>query len=193
MNPKPDVHGYLLGELDEAGRKAVEQHLAADPTAAADAERLELAVRALKSMPEQEPPRRIAFVSDKVFEPNWWQRLWNSAPKLGFTAAAMLTAAILSHAMLTRPQPAVTPVAAGPSSAEIEQMIRKTVNAAVAEVRLEERNESAKLVAAALREAERRAARERDADRVAMEEALVVLRKQVARFYVASNDVGGLR
>lgn len=189
MNPNPDVHAYVLGELNEAGRKAVEQQLGADPEAAAEAARLEMVTRALRSLPDEEPPRRIAFVSDKVFEPNWWQRFWNSAPKLGFTAAAMLSAAILSHAMLTRPQPSVTPVAAGPSSAEIRAM----VNSAVSEAKLQQRDESARLVAAALRDAERRFAKERDADRAAMEETLVVLRKQVARFYVASNDLGGSR
>ena len=52
-------------------------------------------------------PYRIAFVSDKIFEPRGWAWLWNSAPRLGFVSAAMLAAAILVHG-LVRPAPAAT-------------------------------------------------------------------------------------
>ena len=31
---------------------------------------------ALSTLREEEIPRRIAFVSDKVFEPRWWQKLF---------------------------------------------------------------------------------------------------------------------
>ena len=32
--------------------------------------------------------QRIAFVSDKVFEPRWWQTIWRSGPAMGFASAA---------------------------------------------------------------------------------------------------------
>jgi hypothetical protein len=56
-------------------------------------------------------PYRIAFVSDKIFEPKGWAWLWNSAPRLGFVSAAMLAAAILVHG-LVRPAPTATEMAA---------------------------------------------------------------------------------
>ncbi len=185
MHSKPDVQGYVLGELGEAERRAVEQYLAANPEAAMEAERLRAVTMALKRLPEEEPPRRIAFVSDKVFEPAWWRRSWRV-----LAAAGMLSMAILSHAMLTRPRPtAVTPVvAAGPSPVEIEKMIDARVAAALSG----QKAESARLVAAAMREAERNFARERQADRVSMEEAMMVLRKQVNNYYLAVNR-GGLQ
>ncbi len=187
MNPKPDVHAYVLGELGPTERRAAEQYLAANPDAAAEAERLSALTFALKRIPEQEPPHRIAFVSDKVFEPAWWQRSWRV-----LAAAGMLSVAILSHAMLTRPRPVVTPMAAGPSSQEIEQMIDARVANVVAAVKAEQKVESARLVTAAVRDAERKFAIERHADRVAVEESMMVLRKQVNNYYVAVNR-GGLQ
>jgi hypothetical protein len=38
-------------------------------------------------------PRRIAFVSDKVFEPRWWQRAFSPT----FAAGVLVAAAILVH------------------------------------------------------------------------------------------------
>ena len=54
---------------------------------------------AVLCMREEELPRRIAFVSDKVFEPRWWQKFFASGPQLGFASAAMLAVAIVFHAM----------------------------------------------------------------------------------------------
>jgi hypothetical protein len=42
---------------------------------------------------EEEMPRRIAFVSDKVFEPRWWQRAFSPT----FAAGVLVAAAILVH------------------------------------------------------------------------------------------------
>lgn len=192
MNPKPDVHAYVLGELGESERRAAEQFLAANPEAAAEAERLQSVAFALQRLPQEEPPHRIAFVSDKVFEPAWWQRSWRL---LG--AAAMLSAAILSHAVLTRPQqPAAPVVAAGPSPVEIQRMVDERVRAemprVIAAVKAEQKAESAQQVAVALRDAERRFAMERQSDRMAVEDAMVVLRKQISSYYVAVNR-GGLQ
>ena len=63
------------------------------------------------SVPDDEPPRRIAFVSDKVFEPHWWRKLWTSGPQLGFASACVLAAAILVHGNAPAPQPVVAQVA----------------------------------------------------------------------------------
>ena len=61
---------------------------------------LRLTLDALSTLREEEVPRRIAFVSDKVFEPRWWQRIWSPS----FAAGCVVAAAILIHAFV---QPAV--------------------------------------------------------------------------------------
>jgi len=121
-----DLKGYLLGELAEAERRAVEEHLKGCRECAEDLEKLRLAESALRSLPDQEMPYRIAFVSDKIFEPRGWTWLWNSAPRLGFVSAAMLAAALLVHAVV-RPAPA-------PSAAEmaaLESRVRAQVTRSV--------------------------------------------------------------
>jgi anti-sigma factor RsiW len=106
-----DLKGYLLGELSEAQRLLVENHLGGCSGCREEQERLRLTAAALGSLPEEEAPHRIAFVSDKIFEPKGWAWLWNSAPRLGFVSAAMLAAAILVHG-LVRPAPTATEMAA---------------------------------------------------------------------------------
>ena len=106
-----DLKGYLLGELSAAERLLVEYHLGECSDCREEQERLRLTAAALGSLPEEEMPYRIAFVSDKIFEPRGWAWLWNSAPRLGFVSAAMLAAAILVHG-LVRPAPTATEMAA---------------------------------------------------------------------------------
>ena len=106
-----DLKGYLLGELSEAERLLVENHLGACFGCREEHERLRLTAAALGGLPEEEMPYRIAFVSDKIFEPKGWAWLWNSAPRLGFVSAAMLAAAILVHG-LARPAPTATEIVA---------------------------------------------------------------------------------
>ena len=115
-----DLKGYLLGEIPETGRSAVKEHLAGCPACAEEVDRLRLTHAAMMTLPEEEMPRRIAFVSDKVFEPRWWQRLWSSGPKLGFASAAMLSAAILAHGY-------VRPSGAAIDQAQVESAMRKVV------------------------------------------------------------------
>src|SRR5258708_37318755 len=87
---------------------------------------------ALFSLRDEEIPQRIAFVSDKVFEPSpwrrWWSAFWGSTARLSFASAAMLSAAILVSA-LNRPAPAPAPRAAIPAGvvtrAEMDRQGRK--------------------------------------------------------------------
>ena len=48
-------------------------------------------------------PKRLAFVSDKIFEPAPWRRgwdaFWGSAARLGFASAAMLSVALVVFAL----------------------------------------------------------------------------------------------
>ena len=88
---------YVLAELSREECAEVEQHARACESCRVELDALSVTRAALLSVADEEPPRRIAFVSDKVFEPKWYQRLWNSGPRLGFASAAMLTAAITAH------------------------------------------------------------------------------------------------
>ena len=114
-----ELKDYFFGELSPEHRSAVEQHAAACTPCRAELSALTVTRSALLSVPDEEPPRRIAFVSDKVFEPAWWQRIWSSAPQLGFLSASVLALAILAHAFVARPQ-ASMPVATVDSAVRAE-------------------------------------------------------------------------
>jgi hypothetical protein len=57
----------------------------------------------LARLPQAEPPRRIAFVSDPVVEPKWWQKMLSPGPRWVFAASCLLSAAIVAHGFLSRP------------------------------------------------------------------------------------------
>jgi anti-sigma factor RsiW len=95
---KPDWNAYALGEFTAPERREAEAHLATCEACRDELATLRLTLDTLSTLREEEVPRRIAFVSDKVFEPHWWQTLWNPA----FAAACVLAAAILVHGF-TRP------------------------------------------------------------------------------------------
>ena len=123
-----DLKAFLLNEATPTERRGVEQHLAVCDACASEYHRLELTTAALMAVPAEEPPRRIAFISDKVFEPNRWQRFWQSAPRLGFASAALLAGAILVHAF-HQPGSAVTPI----DTAAIEAKVRADVGQRIGE------------------------------------------------------------
>src|SRR5262245_1841869 len=107
-----DLRDYFFGELSREDHKAVDRHVASCAGCREEFENLRLAQSTLLSLRDEEPPRRIAFVSDPVFEPSWWRRVWRSGPALGFASAAMLSAAILVHAVAVRPVAATAPIPA---------------------------------------------------------------------------------
>jgi hypothetical protein len=73
---------------------------------------LRLTLDTLSTLREEEIPRRIAFVSDKVFEPRWWQRVFHPT----FAAAALLAVAILVHGSLR------------PGQAQVDAAVTKAVS-----------------------------------------------------------------
>lgn len=184
MNEKIDWKAYVLGELTTAERDVAAERLKGDTGAREEIDRLQLTMAALATVRDEEVPRRIAFVSDKVFEPTWWQRFWASGPKLGFASAAILAGAILAHGYLT-PQSQIVQTTPVPivDTAAIEAKFDRRLDAAVKRVEAQ----SAQRVAVVLKEA----AFDRRADRVSMEENFNLLRKQMNRMYVASNYAGG--
>lgn len=102
-----DIRDFFLGELPESDRERTVRHLASCSGCAGELESLRHLRFALELLPDQEPPQRIGFVSDKVFEParsrRMWNAFWNSAPRLGFASAAMLSVALVIFAF--RPAP----------------------------------------------------------------------------------------
>jgi hypothetical protein len=116
-----DWKAYALGELDRAARKEAEAHAALCADCREEAAALRLTLDTLSTLREEEMPRRIAFVSDKVFEPRWWQKMiWNP----NFAAACVIAVAILVHAFART----------GESPARTQARIDAAVNQAVAEV-----------------------------------------------------------
>lgn len=119
---KLDWKGYALGELDKNARAEAEAHAAACQNCREELAATRLTLDALSTLHEEEVPRRIAFVSDKVFEPRWWQKLWSPT----FAAACLVAAAILVHGFMSVARPSADP-------AEIQARVDKAVTKAVAD------------------------------------------------------------
>ncbi len=147
---------YLLDELGPAERAEVEAYLQTSPAGRAELERLRLTHSALLHLPEEEIPRRIAFVSDPVLEPSLRQRFWRGllggAPRLAMGLAAVL---LVFFAGAWATQPTLTRTGAGwslafgasPAAGDLEEKLRAAVQEAVAEA------ESRRLEALAARNA----------------------------------------
>jgi anti-sigma factor RsiW len=129
-----DWKAYALGELNATERGAAEGHAATCAGCREELAGLRLTLDAMSTLREEEVPRRIAFVSDKVFEPRWWQRLWSPT----FAAAMLIAAAILVHAF-ARP---------GADPAAIEAQVNSAVTKAVAVIEARHEQEAAEMIAA---------------------------------------------
>ena len=93
---RPDWKAYVLRELGQDAHRQAEAHLATCSTCHEEVATLRLTLDTLSTLREEEMPRRIAFVSDKVFEPRWWQRVFNPT----FAAGVLVAAAILIHGFM---------------------------------------------------------------------------------------------
>jgi len=125
-NPKPDWKAYLLGELNPEVSRQAEAHLAACSNCHEEVATLRLTLDTLSTLREEEVPRRIAFVSDKVFEPRWWQRAFNQTMFTPtFAAGALVAAAILVHG------------AVRPGQAQVEAAVTEAVSQVEARHKLE--------------------------------------------------------
>src|SRR5580700_1029584 len=99
-----DWKAYAFGELAANERREAEAHAATCEGCREELAHVRLTVDTLSALREEEVPRRIAFVSDKVFEPRWWETFLRPAffsPMLA--AACVLGAAIVMHGYITRP------------------------------------------------------------------------------------------
>lgn len=113
-NAPHDLRDYILDELAPAQRAAVESWLAGSAEGREEVERLRLTCGALRSLPDEEPPRRIAFVSDKIFEPSPWARFlrWFRVDGPGFALGSAAVLAVL-FAGLWATEPRLTAKAGG--------------------------------------------------------------------------------
>lgn len=186
-----DLKGYLLGELAGQERRPVEEHLKGCRDCRDELERLRLTHTVLLSLPEEETPRRIAFVSDKIFEPRGWAWLWNSAPRLAFASVMVLSVAIVLHAFV-RPARVNAPGAADAATLEarvereVAGRLQTIVEQAAAASDARQARQTAELVAAV----QRRMEKQRRADVLAVQESLMVLQKKM-NVYRASASFGG--
>jgi anti-sigma factor RsiW len=158
-----DLKAYVVGEVTRQGRTEVESHVRGCESCREELDRLNLTRAALVSLEDEEIPRRIAFVSDRVFEPRWWQTMWRSGPTMGFASAALLASAILVHGFEARP------AAPGVDQAQIEQRVKAA--------------DFAKVLNATQRQ--------RESDLATFQQAAEYYQKQMARFEYASNVGNG--
>jgi anti-sigma factor RsiW len=119
---KYDWKAYALGELAANERREAEGHTATCEGCRGELAHVRLTIDTLSALREEEVPRRIAFISDKVFEPRWWDVFL----KPTFAAALVLAAAIVMHGYLMRP--------AAMDEAAIQVQINQAVSRAVAVV-----------------------------------------------------------
>jgi hypothetical protein len=193
-----DLKAYAVEELPKNERGVVEDHVRGCQSCREELERLNLTRSALVSLEDEEIPRRIAFVSDRVFEPRWWQRMWHSGPAMGFASAALLAAAIVAHGF-ARP---VAQMAATPSvdaakieqrvetqvSARMEAQVNERMNAAVVKAVSDAQAKQSAEFAKVLRTTEHRFEAQREADMASFLQADEYRQKQMARLEVASNQ-----
>ena len=122
-----DWNAYALGELDVNHRHEAEAHAATCPACRDELARLRLTLDALSTLREEEVPRRIAFVSDKVFEPRWWQKVSQVFLRPSFAAGCAIAAAILVHAFV-RPAATAPAIDTAKVEAQIEARVESDVS-----------------------------------------------------------------
>jgi len=128
----PEVKELLFGELKEPERSALMAHVSGCEACTIEYERLQATTAALGLVADQEPPVRIRFVSDRVFEQRWWQRvlgggaIWANA---GLALATCLAVAVLIWFQTSRTATPGPPVL---SAAEVQKIIDARVGQAVA-------------------------------------------------------------
>ena len=182
-----DWKAYVLEEVPRGEQASYQQHASHCEDCSAELAGLRLTRDALLTVRDEEVPRRIAFVSDKVFEPNWWQRLWASGTKVGFAAAAMLAAAIVVHGLATRPaaMPAAPQVQAANTAdaALIDKIVAERVEKVVAQIETRQAQKTAEILEAA----QKRYSEERKADLMNASANFDMVLKQVALSYKNEN------
>jgi anti-sigma factor RsiW len=192
-----DLRDYFLKELPAAGSREVEAHLTGCPACREELDRWRIAEAALLALRDEEIPQRIAFVSDKVFEPSrwrrWWAMFWGSGARLGFASAAMLSVAILFSALtratgpVSAPAPQPAPMAAAAVTQEqLDRRVNEAVTKAATEIEERQTKKTAEIVAAL----EKRYELDRRGMLLAMEQSVDYLQKKHSQYVVAASGYG---
>jgi len=176
-----DLKAYVVGEVTPREKMSVEDHVRGCQSCHDELDRLNFTRSALASLEDEEIPRRIAFVSDRVFEPRWWQTMWHSGPAMGFASAALLAIAILAHGF---GRPVAQAPIASVDTAQIQRTVDAAVTKAVSEAQVKQSAEFAKVLNAT----ETRFEQQRQSDLATVQQAADYYRKQMAQFLVASNE-----
>jgi anti-sigma factor RsiW len=143
-HPVEALRDYAFGELPADRQPELEQHLSVCGECTLELDQLRLTTAALRTLPDREIPQRIAFVSDKVFEPSLFSRFfggfWNSAARLGFASACVLGAALMVSAY-HRPAEVRTVVQTANANTDVSMQVNDAVAKAVAQVKVEDARE----------------------------------------------------
>jgi len=180
-----DLKAYFLGELPAAEKAAIAKHLDACAGCREEMDRLDATRAALVSVADVEPPQRIAFVSDKIFEPRWFERIWQSGPVMGFASAAVLAAAIFVHAYA---RPAAAPVDTARMEQRIQQEVNSRVDAVVTKAVAATEQRQDQRIAQAVATAEQRFDAKYSEAISNAQQVAAYYREQNARYQVASNS-----
>jgi len=190
-----DLRDYFFGELPGEGRRQVDLHTRSCEACREELKQLRSTQTLLLSVPDEEIPQRIGFVSDRVYEPSaalrWWRAFWRSAPRLGFASAALLSSAILVLAF-HRPGPvipATPPVNVAKLQADFSRQMNEAVEKAVAASDARHEQRTAELLAAAAKRFDAR----RQADMERVSQNFVILQKYAKLEYRAAMFPGGSR
>ena len=190
MNGSTALRDYYFGEMEAGERAAMEQRLAASPELRAELRQLERTAMALRTLPEEAPPRRIALVSDQA--PSVGSRLsrWIFGAGPVFASAALAALAVF-WVMSARPAP-VRPVAVAATSQAAAQdpaKVEALVHEAVAQSELRSAEKTRQLLA----DAERRHELDRQQLLLNVQDTLNYWQKKMNVMQVASTDLGGGR
>lgn len=184
IHPTEALRDFAVGELAPDQRPALEQHLAICGECATELDRLQMTTSALRLLPDREIPQRIAFVSDKVFEPSpvsrFFAGFWNSAARLGFASACVLGGALIVSAYH---RPAEVRTIVQTANADVSKQVNDAVAKAVAQVRAED--------ARSIEAVDLKYQKEYQARMIAVEESFMVLQKRLSNSLMASNDFRG--
>ena len=187
---RPDWKSYALGELDARARQEAESHVAACTDCQDELAGLRLTLDAMATLREEELPRRIAFVSDKVFEPRWYEKLFL---RPSFAAAGLIAAAILVHAFV---RPVGAPANAPQTMAQVDTTAIESRVTAEVTARLQGEMAAAvntavtKAVADTEKRDDQRTAQLLSASDRRYSDAADFLNKQVTRIYALNTGAG---
>src|SRR5665213_3011632 len=177
-----DWKAYALGELAANRRGEAEAHASGCEACRVELAHVRLTIDTLSELREEEVPRRIAFVSDKVFEPRWWETFLRPT----FAAGAVVAAAILAHGVMRPAQVVngadaaamearVTATVQQKFAAQMNSAVEQAVTKAVADTETRDDQRTAQLLTAAEQH---------------YSESAEILNKQVAQIYAMNTGAG---